>query len=108
MPSSNRADLRALVVLGAIAPGLWLPVAAADVAPPSIAAFSHTPGFTEVALSPDGTLLAMDEPAPPNYRIVMLRIKDGQRLRTIAVDGNNKLRRLIWVRRPDRADGRRA
>jgi hypothetical protein len=85
MPSSNRADLRALVVLGAIAGGLWLPVALRTSHHRPIAAFSHTPGFTEVALSPDGTLLAMDEPAPPNYRIVMLRHQGrASGLRTIA------------------------
>jgi dipeptidyl aminopeptidase/acylaminoacyl peptidase len=66
-------------------------------APPSVKAFSHTPGFTEVALSPDGTMLAMDEPAPPDYRIIVIRIKDGQRLRAVAVDGNNKLRSLYWA-----------
>jgi dipeptidyl aminopeptidase/acylaminoacyl peptidase len=71
--------------------------ACADSAPPSIEAFSHTPGASQVALSPDGTMLAMIEPAAPNYRVVMVRIKDGQRLRSIDVDGNTKLRRLVWA-----------
>src|SRR5262245_35463838 len=69
----------------------------AEFAIPSIEAFTHTPSFSEAALSADGTMLAITEPAPPNYRIVMLRIKDGQRLRSINVDGNNKLRRLLWA-----------
>ena len=70
---------------------------ASTAAPPSIKAFSHTPSFSEVALSPDGTMLAMDEPALPDYRIIVIRIKDGLRLRAVNVDGNNKLRSLYWA-----------
>jgi dipeptidyl aminopeptidase/acylaminoacyl peptidase len=96
MGGSDRAGAVLRVSFAAIVLSLCVAVARAET-PPSIEAFSHTPGFSEVALSPDGTMLAMTEPTPPNYRIVMFRIKDGQRLRSINVDGNNKLRRLLWA-----------
>jgi dipeptidyl aminopeptidase/acylaminoacyl peptidase len=92
---SRNAVVASAAIAGAFALGVLLTSIARADAPP-VEAFT-TARFTDIVLSPDGTMLAMDELAPPNYRVVMLRIKDGQRLRTVSVDGSTKLRSLRWA-----------
>jgi hypothetical protein len=71
-------------------------VAAAPTPPPA-EAFARTPDFTMVALSPNGKLLAMDQPAAPGVRIIMLEVAGGRQIRTFEFVHGEKLRNLRWA-----------
>jgi len=65
-------------------------------APPPAQAFGTTPDFTTVALSPNGKLLAMDQPLPAGFRIVMLEVAGGKQVRMFEFVHGEKLRGLRW------------
>src|SRR5262245_51129797 len=80
-----------LGVLMARGAALW-----AAPAPPPAEAFAHTPDFTMVAMSPNAKLLAMDQPWPAGFKVVMLEVASGKTIRTFEFRHGEKLRNLQW------------
>jgi hypothetical protein len=86
---------RACVRVFVLAVSFGMPLASwAASAPPPAEAFGTTPDFTTVALSPNGKLLAMDQPGPSGFRIVMLEAAGGKQIRTFEFVHGEKLRGL--------------
>ncbi len=65
--------------------------------PPPAAAFGQTPFFSQVSLSPDGELLAIDRMTSSGQVVTLLRIGSAEPLRVVKVGDQNTLRALGWA-----------
>jgi len=65
--------------------------------PPPAEAFSETPSFSFVALSPDGRTLAMDRVTREGHKVVLFAVGSSEPLRVLTVDGADTLRGLRWA-----------
>jgi dipeptidyl aminopeptidase/acylaminoacyl peptidase len=70
---------------------------AAQVEPPPAEAFSETPSFSFVALSPDGRTLAVDRVTGEGHKILLFAVGSSEPLRVLGVDPADKLRGLRWA-----------
>ncbi len=64
--------------------------------PPSVAAFASLPAMTDVALSPNGRLLAFSDNGKTVPVVVVFDIDAAKRLRQISIGDEYKLRDITW------------
>jgi dipeptidyl aminopeptidase/acylaminoacyl peptidase len=69
---------------------------AATAAPPAAALFGSLPRTQQVALSPNGRLVAFDVDTGGARRIAVVDVDSGKTIRTVGLDASNKLRWLTW------------
>jgi dipeptidyl aminopeptidase/acylaminoacyl peptidase len=80
-----------------VAAVLSVPCGAAQADPPPAEAFSETPSFSFVALSPDGRTLAVDRVTGEDHKVVLFAVGSSEPLRVLSVDPADKLRGLRWA-----------
>lgn len=73
------------------------PAAPPPAAPPPASAFSETPSYSFVALSPDGRTLAVDQVTRDGHKVVMFAVGSSEPLRVLNVDPKDTLRGLRWA-----------
>jgi len=65
--------------------------------PPAAEMFGRTPAFSQIALSPNGRLLAIDRTDEARTEIVIRAAGRSEILRRIRLDPDEKLRKLAWA-----------
>lgn len=65
--------------------------------PPAAEMFGRTPAFSQIALSPNGRLLAIDRTDEARTEIVIRAAGRSETLRRIRLDPDEKLRKLAWA-----------
>jgi len=93
----RRRSPRVAVRLACVAAVLLGPCGAAQAAPPPAEAFSETPSFSFVALSPDGRTLAVDRVTRDGHKVVLFAVGSSEPQRVLSVDPADKLRGLEWA-----------
>src|SRR6185503_19372546 len=91
----DASRLAARLTLASIVLAPLTTVHAADIPPAE--AFGALPAVSDVKLSPDGKLLAWNEPGPNGPQAVIYDLDARKNKRIMGLDPNIRLRSLVWA-----------